>query len=632
MTDAMDLSECLPLVEEAIRGLSGATGEWVSHDALLQRLLDTRRMTLLLETRSAAGGGQPTVPWLAANAIAWFGQRWTVGARVPRGLGRERHRGAWAYRIAVGVAPPLPGRGRSVRYERTAYSERIDEALRVAATAHEGQNRKGTQIPYVMHPVHVARILERHGWAEDVVIAGLLHDVIEDTDFDESAVQERLLAVFFTFAEQRRQVPDALFRSVFEHWLKARFGADVWHMVAHCTEMKSDAAGVERPWKDRKLEQLAEIEAGSPETLALKAADCLHNLHSMSRDVRERGVDSLGRFKAGAAGALWFNAQATARIVARLGEHEPITEELLRALWDFEALLQASGAVPSRSGIDPFGPTGDAASVVNSPMPLWCEGHKGRHIHGFGHWYYAAPPREGLKHWKDGRSAKELARAWTREGDPTVPAEVASAFVAHPELGDFRCATALPEHQTRLPGPGTEGRHHDLLVLGTAGGRRIVLAVEAKADEPFGPPVGEYLDQRAAENASKLRGADSSASPPRLSQVPKRVDALCHYVFGRPLDDTLSPLRYQLLHAVAGTLREAEQRGADVAVFLVHEFSGPSCDPGNTRRNSADLRAFVSGLGADPVAAAEGLAGPIPMSAGARPVVLFIGHVQSSVP
>ena len=60
-----------------------------------------------------------------------------------------------------------------------AYSERIDEALRLATTAHCGQDRKGTQIPYVMHPVHVARLLERHGCTEEVIIAGILHDVLE---------------------------------------------------------------------------------------------------------------------------------------------------------------------------------------------------------------------------------------------------------------------------------------------------------------------------------------------------------------------------------------------------------------------------------------------------------------------
>jgi hypothetical protein len=629
MRDALDLSECLPRVEAAIRRLSGDAGEWVSHDALLERVLEDRTILVQLEARSAAGGGQPTVPWLAANAIAWFGQRWTVGECIPDGLERARFRGAWAYRTAIGPAPDLAGTRRRARQARVGYSERVDEALRLAAVAHEGQYRKGTNIPYLMHPVHVGRILERHGWAEDVVIAGLLHDVLEDAPFDDPGLEVRFAESLSTFADERRTNPGISFRAAVERWMESRFGSDVCTMVAHCTERKADDAGTARPWKDRKQEQLAEIEAANPEALAVKAADCLHNLQSMTRDLKERGVASLDRFKAGPAGALWFNAQASARIVARLGEYEPITGELLIALWAFEAALQGAGAAPSRSGrVDQFAPAeGTEAGTVAS---LWCEGPKGHHIHGLGHWFYAAPPREGLKHWKDGRSAKELARAWTRGGEPAVPGEVQSAFGTHPELAAFVCATALPEHQTSLPGPVGEGRNHDMLALGMAGGRRVVVGIEAKADEPFGLLIGEYVDEKAAANAVKLEAAVSS-SVPRLSQVPKRMDALCRYVFGRPFDDTIRPLRYQLLHAVAGTLREAEARAADVAVFVVHEFCGPTCTPENSRRNSADLEDFVRALGAAPVPSCGGLVGPVATSAGGRQVALFIGHVVTAV-
>ena len=55
-----------------------------------------------------------------------------------------------------------------------AYSERIDAALRFAAAAHGDQVRKGTNVPYVMHPFHVGLLLDRHGYAEDVVVAGIL--------------------------------------------------------------------------------------------------------------------------------------------------------------------------------------------------------------------------------------------------------------------------------------------------------------------------------------------------------------------------------------------------------------------------------------------------------------------------
>ena len=62
------------------------------------------------------------------------------------------------------------------------FLSRYDAALALAARAHRDQLRKGTDLPYIAHPVHVSIILIRHGFGEDLTIAGLLHDVVEDTD------------------------------------------------------------------------------------------------------------------------------------------------------------------------------------------------------------------------------------------------------------------------------------------------------------------------------------------------------------------------------------------------------------------------------------------------------------------
>ena len=62
------------------------------------------------------------------------------------------------------------------------FSHRLDAAYKLAAIVHAKQMRKGTLIPYVAHPIHVASILARAGCSEDVVIAGVLHDVLEDGD------------------------------------------------------------------------------------------------------------------------------------------------------------------------------------------------------------------------------------------------------------------------------------------------------------------------------------------------------------------------------------------------------------------------------------------------------------------
>ena len=61
-------------------------------------------------------------------------------------------------------------------------SPSLERALRWAAVGHRGQVRRGSDVPYVAHPMAVALILDRLGFEEPVVVAGLLHDLVEDTD------------------------------------------------------------------------------------------------------------------------------------------------------------------------------------------------------------------------------------------------------------------------------------------------------------------------------------------------------------------------------------------------------------------------------------------------------------------
>jgi len=140
------------------------------------------------------------------------------------------------------VGPPL-----SLDFER---------ALRLAAVAHHGQVRKGNGVPYVEHPMAVALILDRAGFDEPTVIAGLLHDVVEDTDV-------------------------ALDR------LRSDFGDRVAAIVADCSEAKLDARGRKRPWADRKRDQIAAIAAAPDASKAVTLADKYHNLLSIRLDLAE---------------------------------------------------------------------------------------------------------------------------------------------------------------------------------------------------------------------------------------------------------------------------------------------------------------------------------------------------------
>jgi (p)ppGpp synthase/HD superfamily hydrolase len=185
-----------------------------------------------------------------------------------------------------------------------AFSPRLDAALKLAAHAHRNQVRKGTDIPYIAHPVAVAFLLAGHGFGEDLVIAGLLHDVVEDCDIELGQ-------------------------------LEAAFGPSVARLVEAVSETKT-AGGVERPWEERKAEKLAHLHAGGPDVAALKAADALHNVQSILADMREVGPAVWERFKRGAAPSLRYYREILADVQAKLGDH-PLAAELAAAVDELAA-------------------------------------------------------------------------------------------------------------------------------------------------------------------------------------------------------------------------------------------------------------------------------------------------------
>jgi (p)ppGpp synthase/HD superfamily hydrolase len=170
------------------------------------------------------------------------------------------------------------------------FSPRYDAALVFAARAHREQVRKGSDIPYIIHPVQVSLILLRHGFDEDLAIAGLLHDTVEDTG---ASLDE----------------------------IGACFGPGVRELVAAVTEDKTNHAGERRPWRVRKQEQLDHLAGAGPRVAALKGADSLHNAASTVADLRRNGVTAWKRFNAPAEDSLWYYGQVATLVGARLGEH-----------------------------------------------------------------------------------------------------------------------------------------------------------------------------------------------------------------------------------------------------------------------------------------------------------------------
>ncbi len=186
-------------------------------------------------------------------------------------------------------------------------SPRLDRAMRWSAACHAGQFRRGSDVPYFQHVAAVAMILDRAGFEEDVVIAGLLHDVVEDTPATLADVSER-------------------------------FGEAVAALVSVCSEEKLDASGNKRPWIDRKRDHLAAIAKADESARAVILADKLHNLASIEVDL-EAGLPIWERFHADRDRVLWYYQ---AMIDACSGD-DPQLSALEKACRDRLARIEALG-------------------------------------------------------------------------------------------------------------------------------------------------------------------------------------------------------------------------------------------------------------------------------------------------
>ena len=197
------------------------------------------------------------------------------------------------------------------------------------------------------------------------------------------------------------------------------------------------------------------------------------------------------------------------------------------------------------------------------------------------------PPNRKLKHWKEGRSAFELARIWTANGEPAVPSELAELLNSHDAVRGTVIRSGITEHETQLP-PGKHGpRCHDLALFAEQGQSAVTICVEAKADEPFGATV-----------ADELR---NSAKRP-VTAFPLRLDWLTRSLLGLPafkgeghnaVSDQIRNLPYQLLTATAGALLEAENQHSAKAILVIHEFRTSETEDEKMESNAEKLNRFL---------------------------------------
>ncbi len=187
----------------------------------------------------------------------------------------------------------------------TGYSDRINHAFAFAAKHHDRQVRKGTALPYLTHPANVAIILTRYGRDDETVIAGILHDVIEDC------------------------VRGGWTQEMLEERIGEKFGANVLEAVLAVTYRRVDDDGNELDKDEKKTDYLKRLESASECARWVCAADKVHNGSSILADLRRTiDPDSVwNRFSVGREGTIrWY--RAVYERLSEVGFDGAILEEL----------------------------------------------------------------------------------------------------------------------------------------------------------------------------------------------------------------------------------------------------------------------------------------------------------------
>ncbi len=163
-----------------------------------------------------------------------------------------------------------------------------EKALRLAARAHEGQMRKEVGLPYIIHPVMVAFMLEKYKFDEKVIAAALTHDVLEDTTVSPQELGQEL-------------------------------GDDVLKMVEALTYNEALS------WEEQRTRYIEAVRLASEGVKAICIADKIHNAQSLLTSYEKQGKEVWKHFKRGKEEKMWFEEG----VLAMLKEswHHPLIEE-----------------------------------------------------------------------------------------------------------------------------------------------------------------------------------------------------------------------------------------------------------------------------------------------------------------
>lgn len=145
----------------------------------------------------------------------------------------------------------------------------LENAIIMCFEAHKDQIRKGDGKPYYIHPVMVTMKLAKHGFSDEVLVAALAHDVLEETKMPKEILRKKL-------------------------------GDKVADIVETVTQDDS------LPWEEKKLKYIEKVKNGSFEAKMVSVADKVLNLESFLIAYEEQGEKLWSKFNAPKEKKIWF--------------------------------------------------------------------------------------------------------------------------------------------------------------------------------------------------------------------------------------------------------------------------------------------------------------------------------------
>lgn len=165
-------------------------------------------------------------------------------------------------------------------------TEKLFSAIEFACFHHRGQSRKGSSIPYIVHPIGVMQLVARFGGSETMQIAALFHDLLEDTGTNEKEIEEK-------------------------------FGSEVLDLVKGLTEPEYSLSKIDS-WKIRKAHTLGDLEKQSLNVICVSLCDKYDNLYSVEQDIIVLKEKIWDRFRAPYQDQKWYYSSLAKTFIQRL--------------------------------------------------------------------------------------------------------------------------------------------------------------------------------------------------------------------------------------------------------------------------------------------------------------------------